>query len=132
MTVSFAVSAAKNQWLQNRMLELGVEESDLEERFVRSSGRGGQHVNKTSSAAQVRHIPTGLEARCGRERSQSLNRFLARRELLEKIARSRGLSTAADEQTVKIRKQKARRQRRSRTASPSETSYDTSRHPETP
>lgn len=132
MSVSFAVSPAKNQWLQNRMLELGVNESDLEERFVRSSGRGGQHVNKTSSAAQVRHIPTGLEARCGSERSQSLNRFLARRELLEKIARSRGLSTAADERAAKIRKQKARRQRRCGNATVTENINDTSRHPETP
>jgi len=71
------------------MAELEVREEDLEERFVRSSGRGGQHVNKTASCAQVRHLPSGIEARCGRERSQSLNRFLARRELLEKIARSR-------------------------------------------
>ena len=113
MTVSFAVSPRKQQALLDRMRELDVREADLEEQFVRASGNGGQHVNKTSSAAQVRHIPTGLEARCGRERSQSLNRFLARRELLEKIAHSRGLSTAADQEAAKIRKQKNRRSRRS-------------------
>ena len=87
----FSVSPQKQQALLARMAELQIREEDIEERFVRSSGRGGQHLNKTSSAAQVRHLPTGIEARCGRERSQSLNRFLARRELLEKIARSRGL-----------------------------------------
>ena len=59
----FAVSEQKNRWLLHRMAELEVREEDLEERFVRSSGRGGQHVNKTASCAQVRHLPTGLEAR---------------------------------------------------------------------
>ncbi len=110
---AFAVSDQKNRWLTDRMTELGVKEEDLEERFVRSSGRGGQHVNKTSSAVQVRHRPTGIEARCGRERSQSLNRFLARRELLEKIARHLGLPTQQDQELARIRKQKNRRSRRS-------------------
>lgn len=119
MTVPvFAVSPAKQQALQDRMNELGVREEDLEERFARSSGRGGQHLNKTESAVQVRHLPTGLEARCGRERSQSLNRFLARRELLEKIARSRGLPTADEIEKARIRKQKCRRRRRSGSTAP--------------
>ncbi len=109
----FSVSPQKQQALLDRMTELQVREEDIEERFVRSSGKGGQHLNKTSSAAQVRHLPTGIEARCGRERSQSLNRFLARRELLEKIARSRGLPTRDDEEAARIRKQKKRRSRRS-------------------
>lgn len=115
---AFAVSDEKNRWLLRRMAELEVREEELEERFVRSSGRGGQHVNKTATCVQVRHLPSGIEARCGRERSQSLNRFLARRELLEKIARSRGLATAEDTRSAKIRKQKARRQRRSASAAP--------------
>jgi protein subunit release factor B len=115
---AFAVSDEKNRWLQRRMAELEVREEELEERFVRSSGRGGQHVNKTATCVQVRHLPSGIEARCGRERSQSLNRFLARRELLEKIARSRGLATTEDTRSAKIRKQKARRQRRSTSAAP--------------
>lgn len=109
----FSVSPQKQQALLARMAELQIREEDIEERFVRSSGRGGQHLNKTSSAAQVRHLPTGIEARCGRERSQSLNRFLARRELLEKIARSRGLPTVDDDEAARIRKQKNRRSRRS-------------------
>ncbi len=115
---SFAVSDEKNRWLLRRMAELEVREEELEERFVRSSGRGGQHVNKTATCVQVRHLPSGIEARCGRVRSQSLNRFLARRELLEKIARSRGLATTEDTRSAKIRKQKARRQRRSTSAAP--------------
>jgi len=121
----FAVSEDKNRWLLRRMAELNIREEELEERFVRSSGRGGQHVNKTATCVQVRHLPSGIEARCGRERSQSLNRFLARRELLEKIARSRGLATAEDARITKLRKQKARRQRRSASAAPAPEQHDT-------
>ncbi len=117
---TFAVSPKKQQALRARMTELDIREEEIEEQFVRSSGKGGQHLNKTSSAAQVRHLPTGIEARCGRERSQSLNRFLARRELLEKIARSRGLPTVEDEEAARIRKQKNRRNRRS-TSKPQNT-----------
>jgi protein subunit release factor B len=109
---SFSVSESKNKWLATRMLELGITEEELEERFVRSSGKGGQHLNKTSSAVQIRHLPTGIEARCNSERSQSINRFLARRALLEKIAHSRGLSTEQDRERARIRKQKNRRSRR--------------------
>lgn len=122
---SFAVSEEKNRWLLRRMAELNIREDELEERFVRSSGRGGQHVNKTATCVQVRHLPSGIEARCGRERSQSLNRFLARRALLEKIARSRGLATAQDDQIRKQRKQKARRQRRSASRTPAPKQHDT-------
>lgn len=117
---TFAVSPKKQQALRARMTELDIREEEIEEQFVRSSGKGGQHLNKTSSAAQVRHLPTGIEARCGRERSQSLNRFLARRELLEKIARSRGLPTVEDQEAARIRKQKNRRNRRS-TSKPQNT-----------
>ncbi len=66
---------------------LGVREEDLKETFVRSSGPGGQKVNKTSSCVQLTHLPTGLSVKCQQERSQTLNRFLARRLLLDRIER---------------------------------------------
>ncbi len=88
--LTFSVSEEKNRWLRERMAALGIREEELEERFVRSSGKGGQHVNKTSTCVWLRHIPTGIEVKCMAERSQSLNRFLARRELLEKIALLKG------------------------------------------
>ena len=81
----FSVSEAKNRWLQERMTLLGIREEDLEEKFIRSSGKGGQHVNKTSTCVWLKHLPTGIEVKCMAERSQSLNRFLARRELAEKL-----------------------------------------------
>ena len=65
----FAVSEEKNRWLQERMEELGVREADFEEKFIRSSGKGGQHVNKTSTCVWLRHIPTGIEVKCMKDQS---------------------------------------------------------------
>ena len=110
--LSFAVSEEKNRQLRLKMVELGVKEEDLEESFVRSSGNGGQHVNKTSSCVQLKHRPTGITAVCMRERSQSVNRYLARRELLERIEAAAGITTPAMKRIEKLRKQKDRRRRR--------------------
>jgi protein subunit release factor B len=108
----FAVSDEKNRWLRMKMVEAGVREEDLEETFVRSSGNGGQHVNKTSSCVQLKHRPTGISATCQRERSQSVNRFLARRDLLERIEAASGIITPEMKLIEKLRKQKKRRRRR--------------------
>lgn len=111
MTV-FAVSEEKNRWLQLKMAELNVREEDLQENFVRSSGNGGQHVNKTSSCVQLLHKPTGISVSASRERSQSINRFLARRELLERIEAKNGVLTPEMIKIAKLRKQKDRKRRR--------------------
>lgn len=108
----FAVSEEKNRWLKQKMADLGVLEVDIVENFVRSSGNGGQHVNKTSSCVQLKHTPTGIQVTCMRERSQSLNRFLARRELLERIEAASGVITQEMKRIKKLRKQKDRRRRR--------------------
>jgi protein subunit release factor B len=113
MTI-FAVSEEKNQWLKNKMEALAIRENDLEEKFIRSSGRGGQKVNKTSSCVYLRHIPTGIEVKCMKDRSQSVNRFLARRELVYRIEKMSGKLTSNDIKREKIRKQKSRRERKSR------------------
>jgi protein subunit release factor B len=110
--MTFAVSDEKNRWLRERMAALGIREEDLEERFIRSSGKGGQHVNKTSTCVYLKHLPSGIEVKCMEERSQSLNRFLARRELLEKVAELAGVATPRTSRQEKAKKQKARRQRR--------------------
>ena len=110
----FPVSEEKNRWLKERMEVLGIDEKDIEEKFVRSSGRGGQKVNKTSTCVYLRHIPTEIEVKCMKERSQSLNRFLARRELVEKISKMSGQITSDDIMMGKIRRQKAKRKKRAR------------------
>ena len=83
--MQFAVSKTKEQALRVKMERLGIRERDLEEKFIRSSGRGGQKVNKTSSCVYLKHRPTGIEVKCQQERSQARNRFLARRILARKI-----------------------------------------------
>jgi protein subunit release factor B len=112
--ISFPVSEEKSRWLAERMEGLGIHEEDIEEKFVRSSGSGGQKVNKTSTCVYLRHIPSGIEVKCMKERSQSLNRFLARRELVEKISRVSGQITSDDVKIKRIKRQKAKRKKRAR------------------
>jgi peptide chain release factor len=96
------------------MEDLRILEKDIEEKFVRSSGRGGQKVNKTSTCVFLRHLPTGIEVKYSRERSQSLNRFLARRELVKRIEKSSGELTPGEIERQKRKKQKAKRQKRAK------------------
>jgi protein subunit release factor B len=111
----FTVSSEKERALLERMASLGVAESDLRETFVRSSGPGGQKVNKTSSCVQLVHIPTGLSVKCQRERSQALNRFLARRLLLDRIEKlQKGVIEAEKDRAEKIRRQKRKRSKRAK------------------
>jgi peptide chain release factor len=107
------ISPEKDAALRERMEQLGVREEEFRETFIRSSGPGGQKVNKTSSCVQMVHIPTGLSVKCQQERSQTLNRFLARRLLLDRIERLRtGIVKAERMRVEKIRRQKRRRSRR--------------------
>jgi len=95
------------------MARLGVSENDFRETFIRASGPGGQKVNKTSSCVHLVHIPTGLSVKCQQERSQALNRFLARRLLLDRIERIQSGRISAEKKRIeKIRRQKRRRSRR--------------------
>jgi protein subunit release factor B len=81
-----------------RLAAAGARSDDVEERFVRGAGPGGQKINKTSSTVWLRHRPTGVEVRCQRERSQSANRALAWVELCGKLeARLRAARTAAEQ-----------------------------------
>jgi len=111
----FPVSPAKQAALETAMHHYGVFEVDLDEKFIRGSGKGGQKINKTSSCVQLSHRPTGLEVRCQQSRSQAMNRFFARRLLVSKIAaRIEGEQSAEQKRIEKIRRQKRRRSKRAR------------------
>lgn len=111
----FGVSKEKEKSLREKMERLEIHESDLEEKFIRSSGKGGQHVNKVATCVYLKHLPTGIEVKCQQERSQALNRFIARRILAEKIeAQVLGKKSEEQQRREKIRRQKRKRSKRAK------------------
>lgn len=112
--MDFGVTEKKQQELEARMAALGLREQDLEEKFIHSSGPGGQRVNKTASCVYLKHRTSGLEVKMQRERQQRLNRYYARKRLCELLEeRTLGRKSPAALKADKIRKQKQRRRRRS-------------------
>lgn len=115
--MDFGVTQKKQAELETRMAAAGLREQDLEEKFIHSSGPGGQRVNKTSSCVYLRHMPTGLGVKMQQERSQRLNRYYARKRMCELLElKSLGQESPAALKAEKIRRQKQRRRRRSRRA----------------
>jgi protein subunit release factor B len=111
----FPVSAAKEKELLEKMEALNIREEDIAESFVRSGGKGGQHVNKTSTCVYLRHAPTGVEVKCQEERSQAINRYRARVLLVKKIDQMiRGRESAEIQRIEKIRRQKRKRSKRAK------------------
>lgn len=112
---TFPVSEAKARNLEIRMTELGVSEADLIENFIRGSGAGGQKINKTSVTVQLKHVPSGIEVRCQAGRSQAMNRFFARRLLVEKLEERLFQKKSQKQQAIaKLKRQKRKRSKRAK------------------
>lgn len=100
------VTPRKRQELAERMAALGLKESDLDEHFVRGSGKGGQKINKTSNCVCLTHLPSGIVIKCHRERERETNRFLARRALCDELEhRLNGAPTARQRELARARRQ---------------------------
>lgn len=111
----FSVSPVKEKTLKEKMEVLNIREEDIEESFIRSGGKGGQHVNKTSTCVYLKHIPTGIEVKCQEERSQALNRYRARVLLVKKIDQMiKGKESEEQQRIEKIRRQKRKRSKRAK------------------
>ncbi|MCI0446761.1 peptide chain release factor-like protein [bacterium] len=111
----FGVSLEKEQALKERMEKLGIRDEDLVEKFVRSGGHGGQNVNKVATCVYLKHIPSGIEVKCQKERSQAMNRFFARRLLADKLENQiLGEKSAEQQRIEKIRRQKRKRSKRAK------------------
>lgn len=109
------VSKEKEDSLRVRMESLGIHEKDIIEKFIRSSGKGGQKVNKASTCVYLKHIPTDIEVKCQRERYQAINRYLARKILADKVeALIRGKESEEQQRIAKIRRQKRKRSQRAK------------------
>jgi protein subunit release factor B len=111
----FGVSVEKEEELLKKMDQLGVKEADIDEKFIRSGGPGGQNVDKVATCVQLKHLPTGITVKIQKDRTQGVNRFLARRSLLSKIEESVSGKPAKEQIKIqKIQKQKKRRKRKTK------------------
>jgi len=111
----YNISSLKEKSIEEKMRQLNISENDIEEQFVRSSGKGGQNLNKVSTCVFIKHIPTGITVKCQEQRTQNLNRYLARKILVEKIEEL-VLKKKSEHQAriEKIKRQKRKRSKRAK------------------
>ncbi len=111
----FPITEEKWKTLATRLQALGISEQELTEQFIRATGPGGQNVNKVATCVVLTHLPSGISVRCQTERSQGLNRFLARVRLADKLEEKQsGEVRRMVEAREKIRRQKRKRSKRAK------------------
>ena len=113
--MSYVVDPKKHKSLETRLAKLGIKKSDVVEKFIRSGGPGGQNVNKVATCVYLKHKPSGIEVKVGRERSQALNRFLAWRMLAQKFEEKILKQKSERQKKIeKLRRQKRKRSKRAK------------------
>ena len=109
------ITQAKWDKLTAWMLKLQINESDLIEKFIIGSGKGGQKLHKTASTVYLKHLPSGIEVKCQDTRLREDNRYFSRKRLCEKLQPILSDEKTKKQQKIeKIKRQKKRRSRRSK------------------
>lgn len=113
--IDFGITQAKQKDLEDRFNKLNIREKDIVEKFIHSSGNGGQNVNKVSTCVYLKYIPLNIEIKCQKARTQLLNRYYARKMLVDEIEnRALGEKSKRQKEIEKIRRQKRKRNRRAK------------------
>ena len=113
--IDFGISSAKQKELEEKLKKFNIKESDISEKFIHSSGNGGQNLNKVATCVYLKHIPTSIEIKCQKYRTQLLNRYCARKMLVEEIeTRVLGEKSKKRQLIEKIRRQKHKRSKRAK------------------
>ena len=113
--INFGISVSKQQQLQKQFDTFNIKESDIIEKFIHSSGHGGQNLNKVATCVYIKHIPTSIEIKCQKYRTQLLNRYAARKMLADAIeTMTLGEKSRKIQAIEKIRRQKRKRNKRAK------------------
>lgn len=113
--INFGITISKQKELENRFIKLNIKECDIIEKFIHSSGNGGQNVNKVSTCVYLKYVPLNIEIKCQKARTQLLNRYYARKMLAEEIEnRLLGEKSKKQREIEKIRRQKKKRSKRAK------------------
>lgn len=113
--INFGISLSKQKELEEKFIKLNIKENDIVEKFVHSSGNGGQNLNKVATCVYLKYIPLNIEIKCQKARTQLLNRYYARKMLAEEIEnRLLGEKSAKQQKIEKLRRQKRKRSKRAK------------------
>ncbi len=113
--INFGVSVSKQKDIEDKFIKYNIKDCDLVEKFIHSSGNGGQNLNKVATCVYLRYIPLNIEIKCQKYRTQLLNRYAARKKLIEEIEKKLfGEQSEKQKEIEKIRRQKRKRSKRAK------------------